>query len=125
MMTSSGTASVSIRWRTKSKSVCEAEGKATSISLKPTRTSASNMRRLRSPFIGSISAWFPSRRSELHHTGTRVIAREGQVRSGSAIGGKARYFLVGSFNIVVLLGMRQPGSHDAQRDEALLGGAAA
>ena len=69
MVTSSGIASLSIRWRTKSKSVCDAEGKATSISLKPIATSVSNMRRLRSPFIGSISAWLPSRRSELHQIG--------------------------------------------------------
>ena len=39
--TSSGTRPPSIRPRTKSKSVCEADGKATSISLKPIRTSRS------------------------------------------------------------------------------------
>ena len=50
------------------------------------RTSRSNMRRLRSGSIGSISAWLPSRRSTLHHRGARVITRRGHVRSGSGIG---------------------------------------
>mgnify|MGYP003693538251 CR=1 FL=1 len=49
--------------------------------MKPVFTSASNMRRLRSAFIGSISAWLPSRRSELHQTGTWVMTLDGQVRS--------------------------------------------
>ena len=42
--------------RTKSKSVWEAEGKATSISLNPMPVSSRNMRFLRSTPIGSISA---------------------------------------------------------------------
>src|SRR3546814_154325 len=56
MVTSSGILFCSISSRTKSKSVCEAEGKPTSISLKPISTSSSNMRRLRAPFIGSTRA---------------------------------------------------------------------
>ena len=48
MVTSSGMRPDSMRKRVKSKSVCEAEGKPTSISLKPMATSASNMRSLRS-----------------------------------------------------------------------------
>src|SRR5665647_3256380 len=45
-------------------------------------TSSSNMRSLRSGFIGSISAWLPSRRSTAHQRGAWVIRRWGQVRSG-------------------------------------------
>ena len=59
----------SISLRTKSNSTCEAEGKPTSISLKPIATSVSNMRSLRAMSIGSISAWLPSRRSTLHQIG--------------------------------------------------------
>ena len=42
--------------RTKSNSVCEAEGKPTSISLNPMFTSALNIRSLRGMSMGSISA---------------------------------------------------------------------
>ena len=83
MVTSSGIMSFSMISRTKSKSVWEADGKPTSISLKPISTSRLNMRRLRSGLIGSISAWLPSRRSTAHHCGARVIFLSGQVRSGS------------------------------------------
>jgi hypothetical protein len=86
MMTSSGIRSSSISWRTKSKSVCDADGKPTSISLKPHFTSRSNIRRLRSESMGSMRAWLPSRRSTLHHRGAFVITRCGHVRSGSGIG---------------------------------------
>ena len=72
--------------RTKSKSVWLAAGKPTSISLKPIRTSSSNIRRLRAGLIGSISAWLPSRRSTAHHSGAEVIRLSGQVRSASATG---------------------------------------
>ena len=54
--TPSGIAPVSMIERTKSKSVCDAEGKATSISLKPICVSRRNIRFLRSTPIGSISA---------------------------------------------------------------------
>ncbi len=45
------------------------------------RTSSSNRRSLRSGSIGSISAWFPSRRSTLHQIGGRVSVFAGQLRS--------------------------------------------
>src|SRR5450756_1666224 len=48
-------------------------------------TSSSNIRSLRSGFIGSIRAWLPSRRSTAHHRGAWVIRRVGQVRSGSSM----------------------------------------
>ena len=60
-------------WRTKSKSGWLADGKPTSISLKPICTRASNMCRLRTGSIGSISAWLPSRRSTEHHSGALSI----------------------------------------------------
>ncbi len=77
-------------WRTKSKSGWEADGKPTSISLKPQATRRSNMRRFRSGSIGSMSAWLPSRRSTLHHRGARVMTRDGHVRSGRGMGVKGR-----------------------------------
>ncbi len=43
------------------------------------------MRRLRAGLIGSIRAWFPSRRSTAHHSGALVMTLSGQVRSGSEI----------------------------------------
>jgi hypothetical protein len=64
-----GTTSSTIRCRTKSKSVCDADGNPASILLKPILTSKSNIRRLRCWFIGSINAWLPSRRSTLHQIG--------------------------------------------------------
>ena len=54
--TPSGMRPLSMIERTKSKSVCEAAGKPTSISLNPMRMSRSNMRFLRSMPIGSTSA---------------------------------------------------------------------
>ena len=76
--------------RTKSKSGCDDDGKPTSISLKPSRTSKSNMRRFRSGPIGSTKAWLPSRRSTLHHSGARSMVRLGQRRlsSGTAANGR-------------------------------------
>ncbi len=84
--TSSGILPPSMMERTKSKSVCEAEGNATSISLKPMPTSRSNIRFLRSTPIGSISAWLPSRRSTEHQIGAFQMTFEGHCRSaiGSA-----------------------------------------
>ena len=84
-------AALSIRRRTKSNSVCEAEGKPTSISLKPMPTSVSNMRSLRSWPIGSIRAWLPSRRSTAHQIGAWVMVRDGHWRSGKSIGGQGLY----------------------------------
>ncbi len=58
------------------------------------------MRSFRSASIGSISAWFPSRRSTLHHTGGRVMTCDGHVRSGKAMGAKGRYFTEASIMVV-------------------------
>src|SRR5690554_7015793 len=82
MVTSSGMRSPSIRERTKSKSVWEAEGKPTSISLKPIFTSRSKKRCLRSWSMGSISDWLPSRRSTLVQIGGCSMRRLGHWRSG-------------------------------------------
>ncbi len=46
---------------------------------------------LRGVFIGSISAWLPSRRSVDSHRGALVMTRDGHCRSGSATGGNGRY----------------------------------
>jgi len=103
MVTSSGMWPSSISMRTKSKSVCDAEGKPTSISLKPIFTSIWNMRSLRSGSIGSISAWLPSRRSVLSHSGAFVICASGQRRSGRAMGAKARYLVCGCLSMRAFL----------------------
>ena len=107
METSSGIRLSSMSLRTKSNSVCDADGKPISISLKPTRTSVSNMRSLRSASIGSISAWLPSRRSELHHTGGFVSTASGQVRLARRTGATGRYLAAGflSMDIAVLQGI--------------------
>ncbi len=84
MVTSSGMRSCSISCRTKSKSVCEAEGKPTSISLYPMSTSSWNIFLLRSGVMGSIRAWLPSRRSTAHQIGEVSVIRSGHVRSGTA-----------------------------------------
>ena len=98
MVTSSGRASSSNRERTKSKSVCEAEGNPISISLYPMRTRRSNILRLRAGSMGSIRDWFPSRRSVDSHRGAWVIRLEGHCRSGRSTGfvsRNARYLTVG------------------------------
>src|SRR3989338_10672789 len=91
----------SISSRTKSKSVCEADGKPTSISFKPTATRHLKKRIFFSASIGSISDWLPSRRSDDSQIGARVMVCDGQVRSGILIGVKARYLLEGSFNMLM------------------------
>ena len=75
---------MSMRWN--SKSVSDAEGKPTSISLKPIATSFLNRASLRSGSIGSTRAWLPSRRSTLHQRGARSRCRDGHVRSASSSG---------------------------------------
>ena len=84
-----------MRRRTKSKSVCDAAGKPTSISLKPMRTSSKKSFILRSPFMGSNSAWLPSRRSVESQRGARVMLRLGHWRSGNATGAMAWYLVAG------------------------------
>jgi hypothetical protein len=69
MVVSSGMWPSSIRVRTKSKSVCEADGNEASISFTPTCTRVFQKRSFFSESIGSISDWLPSRRSELHQIG--------------------------------------------------------
>ncbi|CFW38026.1 Uncharacterised protein [Bordetella pertussis] len=97
MVTSSGMRRSSISLRTKSKSVCEADGNATSISFRPTATSCSNRRSLRAPSMGSIRAWLPSRRSVLIQIGAAAGLRAGQARSAwsAANGAKGRYLVAG------------------------------
>ena len=99
MVTSSGMWPPSISVRTKLKSVSDADGKATSICLKPMSTSILNMRILRSPFIGSNSAWLPSRRSVDIQIGAWLMARDGHWRSASGIGVTGRYLVFGCFNM--------------------------
>ena len=82
IVTSSGIRSSSTSVRMKSKSAFDADGKPTSISLKPISTSSLNRRRLRSPSIGLISAWLPSRRSTDTHCG--AVVRRRRARSGRA-----------------------------------------
>ena len=55
------------------------------------------MRRLRSGSIGSISAWLPSRRSTLHHSGALSMRLFGQVRSARTMGSHGWYFSNGIF----------------------------
>ena len=45
---------------------------------------------LRALFIGSISAWLPSRRSVDSQRGAAVIVREGHCRSGRSTAGNGR-----------------------------------
>ena len=92
MVTSSGIIFFSMSSRTKSKSVSDAAGKPTSISLKPIWQSSLNMRVLRSESIGSISAWLPSRRSTAHQIGGLVMTLLGHCRSEIGMGLKAVYF---------------------------------
>ena len=91
MVTSSGIRFSSISSRAKSKSVRDADGKPISISLKPSCTSRSKNRRLRTLSIGLTSAWLPSRRSVEHQIGARVRTTSGQVRSGRSTVSYGRY----------------------------------
>ena len=49
--------------------------------------------------MGSISAWLPSRRSTLHHSGGLLSTTSGQQRSGSGTGAKGRYLLAGFWSM--------------------------
>ena len=99
MVTSSGMRPSSIKRRLKANSVLEADGKPTSISLKPHFTSASKSSSFCDTFIGTASAWLPSRRSTLHQVGAAVRTRSGQRRSGRLTGWNGRYFDAGFFNM--------------------------
>ena len=103
MLTSSGIRFSSISRRTKLNSVCEADGKPTSISLKPMFTSSWNISSLRSTLMGSISAWLPSRRSVLSQIGALVSTASGQVRSFRPTGANGRYLEAGCCNMKTFL----------------------
>jgi hypothetical protein len=97
--TSSGARCSSMSRRLNVNSVFDADGKPTSISLNPHFTSVLNSSSFCETFIGTASAWLPSRRSTLHQRGARVSTRPGHCRLGSSTGGNGRYFFDGSFNI--------------------------
>ena len=67
--TSSGAWPFSMSRRLKANSVFDADGKPTSISLKPIFTSVWNNSNFCDTFIGTASAWLPSRKSTLHQRG--------------------------------------------------------
>src|SRR5581483_3407810 len=110
-VTSSGMRFSSINRRLNSNSVFDADGKPTSISLKPHRTSASKSSSFCDTFIGTASAWLPSRRSTLHQIGARVKTRLGHCRFGKATGGKGRYLLLGLEIIIQVEDLKFSGSH--------------
>src|SRR6185436_13430686 len=109
MVTSAGISFCSMRSRNVWKSVSDADGNPTSISLMPTAHSVRNSRFLVSRLMGSNSAWLPSRKSVLHHTGTLLSLREGHCRLGRSMGGNGRYFLEGSFNMAASLWLALTG----------------
>ena len=90
--TSPGMRFSSINRRVKSNSICDAEGKPISISLKPIFTSMSKYSSFSSTLMGTASAWLPSRRSTLHQVGALSIMRAGHARSVIFTAGKGRYF---------------------------------
>src|SRR5215468_2459938 len=92
MATSAGIMFFSINSRTKSKSVSDAAGKPTSISLNPIWQSSLNILVLRSESMGSINAWLPSRRSTAHQIGGLVMTALGHRRSLRSMGLKGTYF---------------------------------
>src|ERR1700692_1700656 len=109
-----------MRKRTKSKSVCDAEGKPTSISLKPIATSVSNIRSLRSCPMGLIRAWLPSRRSTAHQIGAWVIVPLGHRRSARSMGGTiGRYFFENSIGRAdgLVSNMAIPRLADSKHDD--------
>ena len=99
MVTSSGMWPFSINRRLKANSVFDAEGKPTSISLKPHFTSVWKSSSFWLTFMGTASAWLPSRRSTLHQMGAAVSTRLGHWRFSRSTGGDGRYFEDGFFNM--------------------------
>jgi len=97
METSAGMRFSSIRRRQNSNSIWEADGKPTSISLKPISTSRSKYSSFSSTLMGWARAWLPSRRSTLHQIGACVSVRLGHWRLGRRTGGNGRYFVIGGF----------------------------
>src|SRR5882757_2481980 len=96
METSAGMRFSSMSRRQKSNSICEAEGKPTSISLKPIFTSISKYSSFSSTLMGWARAWLPSRRSTLHQMGAWVSVRLGHWRLVKATEGNGRYFVTGA-----------------------------
>src|SRR5271170_4180313 len=98
--------------RLKANSVFDADGNPTSISLKPVFTSVWNNSNFCDTFIGTASAWLPSRKSTLHQRGACVRTRLGHWRSGKLTGGNGRYFFDGSFCMLLgflIIAVRRPG----------------
>jgi hypothetical protein len=95
MVTSSGMRPSSISLRTKSKSVCEAEGKPFDF-LQADLDQQVEDAQLLSALIGSISAWLPSRRSVLIQIGGLLMIGVRPGRSVNLTAGKARYWSLGS-----------------------------
>jgi hypothetical protein len=94
--TSSGARFSSMSRRLKVNSVFEADGKPTFDFLEADfheRLEQAPVSAL--TFIGTASAWLPSRKSTLHQRGARVRTRLGHCRSGKATGGNGRYFFDG------------------------------
>ena len=107
MVTSSGMWFPSMRARRNSYSVSEAEGNPTSISFTPMSTRVWNSSSFSSTFMGSISAWLPSRRSTEHQMGALVICLSGQDRCSILRGTKGMYFSCAGFmKIPPVLGVR-------------------
>src|SRR5208282_5925082 len=88
--------------RLNANSVFDAEGKPTSISLKPHFTRVWKSSSFWLTFMGTASAWLPSRKSTLHQRGARVRTRSGHCRSGSWTGGNGTYFFDGSLSMVLI-----------------------
>ena len=103
IVTSSGIKSFSIKSLTKSKSVFEADGNPTSISLNP--VSNYNWKNLCffSEPIGSIKAWLPSLKSTLHQIGFLEIIFPGHLRSLRSILSNGKYFEVFVFVFFCML----------------------
>src|SRR5215831_11975494 len=101
--TSFGARFSSISLRLNVNSVFDAEGKPTSISLKPHLTRFWNNSSFWLTFIGTASAWLPSRKSTLHQMGARFRTRLGQRRPGRRTGGNARYLEDGFLSIYFVL----------------------
>ena len=100
--TSSGTKPSSIIFLMNLYSVSLAAGKPTSISLKPISMSVLNSLSFWSIFIGTASAWLPSRKSTLHHTGAESIFLSGHCRFGNFTSKRRLYFNILLFFIFVL-----------------------
>jgi hypothetical protein len=60
--------------------------------------------------MGSNSAWLPSRRSVLHHTGSLSSRRVGHFRSGRSTVGYGRYFFDGSLSMAINSGFLETGT---------------